>query len=91
MDVMKLRNSQTARLFAVEAAYAESIFRDAIGDTAASLAALREALTLKPVYAPAILSMRSVEYQRNAGPEEAFVFLFAVVARRYRRPLRDHR
>src|SRR5437016_5966388 len=65
MDVMKLRNSQTARLFAVEAAYAESIFRDAIGDTAASLAALREALTLKPDYAPAILSMGSVEYQRK--------------------------
>ena len=60
---MKLRNSQTARLFAAEAAYAESIFRDAIGDAASSLAALREALTLKPDYAPAILSIGSVEYQ----------------------------
>jgi len=65
MDLMKSSDSRTVRLFAAEAAYAESIFRDAIGDRAASLTALHEALRLKPDYAPAILSIGSIEYQRK--------------------------
>lgn len=59
------RNSRATVQFAVEAAYAESIFRDALGDTSASIAALVRALTIDPEYAPAILSMGSVEYQRR--------------------------
>ena len=51
--------------FYVEAAYADSIFRTALGDSEGAVSALRRALELKPTYAPAILSMGSVEYQRG--------------------------
>jgi tetratricopeptide (TPR) repeat protein len=50
-------------LFDAEAAYAESIFRLALGDNEASIAALRESLERKPDCVPAILSVGSVEYQ----------------------------
>jgi tetratricopeptide (TPR) repeat protein len=60
--------------FAAEAAYAESIFRNALGDTAASITALQQALTFKPDYAPAILSMGSVEYQRQRQVEGKRLF-----------------
>ncbi|MGH7828462.1 MAG: hypothetical protein ACREQ7_25180 [Candidatus Binatia bacterium] len=69
------KNSQTAVQFAAESAYAESIFRTALGDTAASIAALQEALMFKPDYAPAILSMGSVEYQRQRRANGKRVFL----------------
>jgi len=59
------RYPRTEGLFAAEAAYAESIFRDALGDAAESVAALEAALTLKPDYAPAILSMGSLQYRRK--------------------------
>jgi Flp pilus assembly protein TadD len=39
------------------------MFRDAIGDREGSVSALRRALEWKPTYAPAILSLGSVEYQ----------------------------
>ena len=55
----------TSALFAAEAAYAESIFRSSLGDTSASTAALEQALSFMPDYAPATLSMGSVEYQRG--------------------------
>ena len=51
--------------FYVEAAYADSIFRTALGDSEGAVSALRRALELKPTYAPAVLSMGSVEYQRG--------------------------
>ena len=57
--------SDTSALFAAEAAYAESIFRSSLGDTSASIAALEQALRFGREYAPAILSMGSVEYQRG--------------------------
>jgi len=51
------------RQFYAEAAYADSIFRSALGDTEGSIAALQRALEAMPTYAPAILSMGSVHYQ----------------------------
>jgi len=56
-------------LFEAEGAYAESLFRDATGDSDGSVAALERSLSLKPDYAPAVLSMGSVEYQRGRKDE----------------------
>ena len=55
-------------LFEAEAAYANSIFRSAIGDSAGCIWSLERAIEIKPTYAPAVLSMGSVEYQRNRLP-----------------------
>jgi Flp pilus assembly protein TadD len=57
------RSAFSAGEFAAEAAYADSIFREAIGDMQGSMEALRRALEFKPDYAPAVLSLGSVEYQ----------------------------
>jgi len=54
-----------ASRFAAEAAYADSIFRSALGDQRGAVAALERSLELDRSYAPAILSMGSVEYQRG--------------------------
>ena len=51
--------------FAVQAEYAESIFQTSLGNVEASIAALERALEIDSEYAPAILSMGSVEYQRG--------------------------
>ena len=74
------KGSRTAEQFAAEAAYAESIFRNALGDSAASIAALLKALTLKPDYAPVLLGMGSVQYQRKRRAEgrRLFVSLLAL-------------
>jgi len=69
------KDSDTSALFAAEAAYAESIFRSSLGDTEASIAALEQALIFKPDYAPAILSMGSVEYQRGRKADGKRFFL----------------
>jgi tetratricopeptide (TPR) repeat protein len=61
----KAKASYTEADFCADAEYAESIFRDAIGDHKACISALERALAVKPTYAPAILSMGSVEYQRG--------------------------
>jgi len=52
-------------MFNAEAAYAQSIFRCALGDIEGSIVALQQSLKMVPTYAPAILSMGSVEYQRG--------------------------
>lgn len=52
-----------------EGAYAESLFRDATGDPQGSLAALERSLSFKSDYAPAVLSMGSVEYKRGRREE----------------------
>lgn len=52
-------------LFEAEAAYADSIFRSAMGDTKGCIRALARAVENKPDYAPAVLSLGSVEYQRK--------------------------
>ena len=49
--------------FAAEAAYADSIVRSAIGDVEATIACLDEALQVLPTYAPAILTLGSIDYQ----------------------------
>ena len=53
------------RRFSAEAQYAASIVRSALGDMEGSLRALEVSLEVDPEYAPAILSMGSVEYQRG--------------------------
>lgn len=60
--------------FAAEAAYADSIFRQALGDSSGSIAAIKQALKFKPDYAPAILSIGSVEYQRGRRAEGKRLF-----------------
>ena len=64
----------TASDFYVEAEYADSIFRTALGDREGALSRLKRALELKPTYAPAILSMGSVEYQRGRRAEGRRLF-----------------
>lgn len=63
------RVSGNRRNFFAEAAYADGIFRTALGDIKAAVSALQRALELAPNYAPAILSMGSVEYQRGRRNE----------------------
>lgn len=65
MRSMRLRDSRASAQFAAEAAYAESIFRNALGDTSESVSALKRALIINPEYAPAMLSLGSIEYQRR--------------------------
>jgi tetratricopeptide (TPR) repeat protein len=50
-------------LFAAEAAYADSIVRSAMGDVEACVAWLEQALEILPTYAPAILTLGSIDYQ----------------------------
>ena len=52
-------------LFEAEAAYADSIFRSAIGDTERCIHALERAVEICSGFAPAVVSLGSVEYQRN--------------------------
>jgi len=59
------KSSDGWQLFEAEAQYAESIFRNALGDIEASIAAAQRALEIKPNYAPAVLTMGSIEYQRG--------------------------
>ena len=56
-------------LFQVEATYADSMFRSAIGDTEGCMQALERAVEIKPDYAPAVLALGSVEYQRERKAE----------------------
>jgi hypothetical protein len=60
--------------FYAEAAYADSIFRDALGDQEGSIMALKLALEAMPTYAPAILSMGSVLYQQGRVDEGRQLF-----------------
>jgi len=53
------------RRFAVQGQYAESIFQTSLGDMEASIKALESVLEIDPDYAPAIMSMGTVEYQRQ--------------------------
>ena len=62
------------QLFEGEARYAESIFRNALGDIEASTAAAQRALEIKPDYAPAVLTMGSIEYQRGREAKERRLF-----------------
>jgi hypothetical protein len=63
------------RRFNAEAAYAQSILRSALGDAQGCVAALRQALEVLPTYAPAILSMGSVQYQKGRRATGRRLFL----------------
>ena len=63
------------RRFNAEAAYAQSIFRSALGDAQGCIAALRQALEVLPTYAPAILSLGSVQYQKGPRATGRRLFL----------------
>jgi Flp pilus assembly protein TadD len=67
-------------LFGAEAEYADSIFQSSLGNAEASLAALRRSLACKPDYAPALMSVGSVEYQmgRRAKGRKLFLSLLAL-------------
>ena len=67
-----------ARLFEAEAAYAESMFCQALGDTEGSIANAERALAIEPDYAPALLTVGSIAYQ--LGEEERGATLFAKLA-----------
>jgi Tfp pilus assembly protein PilF len=60
--------------FSAEAAYAESIFRSSLGDMNAAVHALEQSIALDPTYAPAILSLGSVQYQRGDRTEGQRLF-----------------
>ena len=62
------------QLFQAEAQYAESMLRDALGDVEASIAAARRAVEIKPDYAPAVLTMGSIEYQLGREAEGRRLF-----------------
>ncbi len=66
--------SKTRHTFEAEAAYAQSIFRSALGDQSGSISALEQALRWDPLYAPAILAMGSVMYQRGEECEGRELF-----------------
>ena len=70
----------TEQDFYAEAEYADSILRSALGDHEGSIAALRRSLECKPTYAPAILSLGSVEYQlgKRAEGQELFRSLLSL-------------
>lgn len=53
------------RRFAAQGQYAESVFRTSLGDIEASIRALERSIEIDPDYAPAIMSMGTVEYQRQ--------------------------
>ena len=63
------------RLFNAEAEYADSIFRSALGDVEGSVAALDRSLAALSTYAPAILSLGSVAYQRRQRAKGCRLFL----------------
>jgi len=68
------KGSYTESDFLAEGAYADSILRTALGDHEGSIAALRRSLECKPTYAPAILSLGSVEYQLGKRAEGQALF-----------------
>jgi len=74
MKVRKSSKSGDWDLFNAEANYAESIVRTALGDYPAAVLALRRALAAKPGYAPAILGLGTVEYQRGKRAEGRKLF-----------------
>ena len=66
---------ETESLFAAEAAYAHSIFRTALGDSQGCIDALRRSLEFMPTYAPALLSLGTVDYQLGRRTEGWNLFM----------------
>lgn len=67
--------SKEWQLFDAEAAYADSMFQLALGNTERSVAAAERAFALRPDYPPAILTLGSIEYQRRRPTEGKSLFL----------------
>jgi Flp pilus assembly protein TadD len=67
-------------LFSAEAEYAESMVQSSLGNAEASVAALKRSLACKPDYAPALMSVGSVEYQlgRRAKGRKLFLTLLSL-------------
>jgi len=63
------------RRLAAEAAYADSMLKSALGDGRGCTLALEQALQAVPTYAPAMLSLGSVEYQRRRPARGRRLFL----------------
>jgi len=76
----RVEESARMRLFCAEADYADCMVRSAFGDHEGSLAALRRALEWDPTYAPAILTLGSIEYQlhRRAQGRKLFQSLLSL-------------
>jgi tetratricopeptide (TPR) repeat protein len=70
----KVSADRKALRFAAEAAYADSIFRSGLGDQKGSVVALERCVELDPSYAPGILSLGSVQYQRGRHAEGRHLF-----------------
>jgi len=62
-------------LFWAESEYAQSILCSALGDGEGCVTALRRSLEALPTYAPAILTLGSVEYQLDRAEEGRRLFL----------------
>ena len=59
------KSTQQSAQEAAELAYAQGVMHHTLGNKAESLAALERALTLKPDFPPAVMTMASIEYQRQ--------------------------
>ena len=59
------KSKKQAAQEAAEIAYAQGVMHHTLGNKTESLAALERALSLKPDYPPAVMTMASIEYQRQ--------------------------
>ncbi len=72
------KSKKQAAQEAAEAAYAQGVMHHTLGNKEASLAALEKALSLKPDYPPAVMTMASIDYQReqqDQGKQRLFSLL----------------
>jgi tetratricopeptide (TPR) repeat protein len=69
------REDQRWTRFGAESDYAQSILCTAVGDGQGCVEALRSSLENDPTYAPAILSLASVEYQLDQAGEGRRLFM----------------
>ncbi len=70
--------SDRERRFIAEGHYAESMIRTVLGDTESTIELLELALEVDPGYAPVILSLGSVEYQRQRPERGRKLFMSLV-------------
>jgi tetratricopeptide (TPR) repeat protein len=63
------KSPRKSKKAAAEEAYSQAILRHSVGDKTGALAALEHSIRLNPKFAPAILTMGSVEYQREQQAE----------------------
>lgn len=72
---LRARGGDSGSLFAAESDYAQSMLCSMVGDGEGCVEALRSSLEWLPTYAPAILSLGSVEYQLDRAAEGCRLFL----------------